>query len=374
MHNRRSLYIVTVLMLAVLALPLSMAAAQEELTETYVSEEYNLSFQYPEDWTVSEDDNVEAVILLSERIGIAFFGPDNMDENLAEFETAEELIIGAADNAGRNLNFDKSEVEEINDRELFIMPYTDRDDREGLFVTVDLSDGRPALITVTSQGTNLRGSDEATALAIIATLDYADAAEPVSRDIVFPDRLEDFDRSPSRAVGELQDAGVLPEDGEVVFEEDTFLVDESTVFTFAQEDEFTNVVMAGMVTFSAGNTDEELCSMYARLTVNEEERRVDTYLRVSFSSDGQLVVVDRFGDGEDEFNAETFTLDLDLEDAHHLMIVAAEENIRIYVDGELIVDDFQVEDVNEGFFGFGMFTERSRSECEVEEFWGYSFD
>lgn len=376
MRKRGITIILFALMLAALAIPLSMAAAQEELTEFFNSEEYNLSFRYPEDWDPVEDTRNDIVVLLSERVNLAFFGPDMLSGSLARYDDAETLIIGATDNAGRNLDFEKSELEEIDGREIFYALFVDSEDREGLFATINFSDGRPGLITVQSQG-RLRRADRATALAIIATVDYAqdNRNEPVSSQALrFPDQLESFDRAPNRAVRELQTLGVLPEDGEIVFDEPKFEFDgrdDNGFFLLGRNDPHTNIVMAAELEFDPRDDEYETCSLFSHIVMEDDV--IVEFVEVGFNNRGEVLAYQRYGDDDDDYELFFADLDVDFDDAHFLLAVVIEDTMQVYFDGELVIEDFRIRE-EEGIYGTGVRLKNRRSSCTVNDYWVYQFD
>ncbi len=376
---------------ALLAALLALAAptfAQEDLDAVYVSEAFDISFRYPSNWGVNEITDNDLVVLVdpSSTVSVAFFGPQTLaDGNLAEYETAEDLVINAMDGASANLEPGKLFEYEIDGRTVYQYTYVDSEGRDGFFMAVDFSSGMPGLVTSLGFGGDIYPFED-TILAIVATFDDAAAAGGEadsgsggkeddagsvtgSGDATGPaETLTDFDRGWRRATTELTDLGVIP-GGALLFEEDYafFTGQGGNISTLGRSVPRVNVVIAAQILFTPSGAGYETCALLAR--TNFDSRGVTTdFLDLGVNSDGEAYAVDRFGSGDDDVTAEFVPLDLDFDVPHHIMAVVFEDTLLLYVDGELVIDGMAL-DTRGGVYGVGLRGQARGAACEATDIW-----
>ena len=63
-------------------------------------------------------------------------------------------------------------------------------------------------------------------------------------------------------------------------------------------------------------------------------------------------------------------MDFDLDDPHHLIMIARGDRLDVYVNGELTIVDYEISEVR-GIFGVAQFSDSTASSCEARNIWVY---
>lgn len=125
---------------------------------------------------------------------------------------------------------------------------------------------------------------------------------------------------------------------------------------------FGDVVIAGMINFQpASEREDENCTFILRADYLES---FDT-LRVGIDSDGNIFYRDTAG------FEDTVEAGLDLDFPHHILLIAADDRLTVFVNGELIFDEVEV-DERGGGYAFGMSGDVSATRCDAEDVWVYA--
>jgi hypothetical protein len=186
-----------------------------------------------------------------------------------------------------------------------------------------------------------------------------------------PDELNDFDSEWEDAVAELEDDGVIPSGGALVYFEDyAFISGQGTIYTtLARKASVENLVIAGELTFEPDGRDFQTCSLAARVEV-KSNGDTSIYTEFGVDTDDELFVYDWFGEGKDDYSSYRVQ-DLDASDVHHYLVLMVDDKMAIYLDGELVANDLAVEPRN-GSFGVLIRGDGTDSRCEVRNTWAYS--
>jgi hypothetical protein len=187
--------------------------------------------------------------------------------------------------------------------------------------------------------------------------------------------LQEFDGRYQEAVAELQALGIVPEGGRLLFVEDyAFFQGRGSWFTpLAQNSPNTNIVMAGEITFNAAATGQVLenCMLSARLVQNSRGN-TSTFAGVMLFNDGWVVATDIIN--EQTNNSQEVDLGLAWTgETHHVLFTMLDDVMNVYIDGELVIADMEVEE-RRGTFGIALRSEDAESRCEGRNIWVYSFD
>lgn len=184
--------------------------------------------------------------------------------------------------------------------------------------------------------------------------------------------LLDFDADWEDAIAELEDEGLIPSDGELVFFEDyAFITGSGGNYTsLASRASVQNVVMAGELTFTPDGREYQTCSLAARV-ISDSNNVSNIFLEFGINTDEELYVFDAFGPGEGE-SAFTNVGSGDPEDIHHYLAIVADDTVTLYIDGELVIEGLEV-DKRSGSFGVLLRGDRRNATCEARNTWAYSF-
>jgi hypothetical protein len=172
------------------------------------------------------------------------------------------------------------------------------------------------------------------------------------------------------AVRELQGAGIIPEGGTLVFEENRVFGNAvgSGFVPLAANARFNDVVIAGTVVFDSNTTEFESCGMLARATGNTN--RLNDFLFVGLGNDNTAFVLDTELP-EDESVAVISPPGLDSTTPQHFLAVVVDDTINVYLNGELAIRNFPVTDRN-GFYALYLFSNSDTvTDCQVNDMWVY---
>jgi hypothetical protein len=180
--------------------------------------------------------------------------------------------------------------------------------------------------------------------------------------------LNDFAGRPADVVAELQNLGLAPEGGRRLFSEPYVFFSGALnrFYPLAAQTNYTNIVMSGEMSFRVGNPDViETCSLMSRVGAGGGS------LTVQLVNEGSVLAVDRGTSGSPV--VEVNELELDLSQPHHLLVVAVDDKVNVFVDGQLVIEDLTVE-IRSGSFGLGLNGRGANALCEGRNVWVYQFD
>ncbi|MEO1644556.1 MAG: hypothetical protein AAFR67_05180, partial [Chloroflexota bacterium] len=183
-----------------------------------------------------------------------------------------------------------------------------------------------------------------------------------------PDEIDDFDGDYEDVLEQLAEDGYINADGgELLFEDNRLNFDDEddddTYINFV-DDEIENVVLAATVEIDPDSDAEdlELCILGAR-------DGDGGFIGVGINNIFLYLIVDQ-NDDVDDPTFETGLHSEDFDDEAHFIIVLLEDEITVYVDGQLVYeeDDFSE---REGIVGFARTT---GTDCQVEDVWVWEID
>jgi hypothetical protein len=350
-------------MLIVLFALASAALAQDALTETYVAPDGSFAFRYPAGWTIEED---EQFVALSDEDGsviVHLYAAEYLSAVAAEGATALDVLEAVQPEFDDLITGDAVEVSfETRDS-----AYAEirSDTQEGAAYVVPFSGGGYGMV----QAFSSPGDFEpflAIVNAIIATFDT-----PAEENTAAVTALTHYRDEWEATISELQTLELIAPGGSLVFHEDSaFFTGRGSFFTpLARNEPFADVVMAADLSFTQGDPAQiESCTLLARIGDNAAGD-AETYVDVGFVTGGNVVVQDRFS-ATAEAASEVAELRLNLEQSHHLLLVLQNDVLDIYVDGELVFDDFLVAD-RSGSYGIALRSAARGARCEGENLWVY---
>lgn len=341
-----------------------------------------------EDWQVEvrrgydiETDSNDVGILSSRDATLELYGPVVLESFGYEgYDDPVELMEDVAD-------VEEYELEELsfsNDVAGNYIVILRRDDLAYIGVTKVFSDGSLGLALISLNVTD----DDDLLLEVLEITDsfnsVSDDAPPTrdggtkgstttpNRPTTSVDTLRDFDADWEDAVAELEDEGLIPADGELVFFEDyAFISGAGGNYTsLASRASVQNVVMAGELTFTPDGDEYQTCSLAARV-VSGSDNVANIFLEFGLNTDEELYIFDAFGPGEDE-SLFTAVGSADPEDVLHYLAIIADDQISLYIDGELAIEGLEV-DERAGSFGVLLRGDGRDATCETRNTWAYRF-
>lgn len=343
------------------------SAQDEEFDDVYINESQTFEVLLNDSWEIVEDeDDFVTMIHSSDSISIRFFDPSlvGLDTDGAEdvFEATEIIAdIFEADAAPKEYPLgERSAARVVLDSEV----------GELMLVVIEFDSGAYGIMLV-----NAFDLEDPLIEAISVT--YNDVASNagtaklnLGQSKKYPNQLEDFDGAWQDAIRELQDAGVIASGGSIVFNEDyAFFSGQGDFFTpLARNSPYTDIIMAGELTFTAsGSSDLEQCVLTSRITIRGSS--ATQYLDVGVTNSGNLVVFDAYGSGNPP-NVAFRSLGADLDETIHILYLAIDDTVTVYVNGELFIEDEEV-DERSGSYGIALLGQAAGARCEGRNIWVY---
>ena len=239
------------------------------------------------------------------------------------------------------------------------------------------TDSTPPLAPVFQTGTAAAGNRPTptlpsfllTATAISAEIDTI--TNPNSIDIA---ELANFDADYELVIAELQENGVIPLGGNIIYETNYAFFDGTGGFytPLAEYRPHTNYIMSGELQFKASEDpkDIEYCGFITR--VQTEGFYATAYMITGFDGEGSPLLLDRTGSSAT--SVVDFTFDTyDLEEAHYYTIIVQDNSVLIFIDGELAIENDELEP-RQGSYGIAIDSDGYGARCAVNNVWIYELD
>jgi hypothetical protein len=355
--------IAVALLLAVLIVP--SALAQEDLDEVFVADDGTFMFYYPSTWDLEIDDEAGAVIVYNADMALFIYGPATVESWDWDMSDPVEIMQALADQWAED-GLDVSNVQEMElaGRAAAYVNY-DNGGTPGLMAFVVFSDGSLGAIDVIGNDGEKDIADRDTVLAIAETFDVPSGG--VSGGV----SLSSYDEDYQDVIAELRDLDLIGSGGTLLFEEDyAWFEGQGSFYTpLARNSPARNFVMSGELTYRpSGSTNNEECTLGMRVvwsgsTTNE-------YTDVGYSNQGFIYYLDITGGSEDFSDGIEVDEDV-LTDPHIFTIIAIDDELTVFVDGELILDGGEIES-RSGTWGIGLNGAGAGAKCEGRNIWVYT--
>jgi hypothetical protein len=362
----------------VLLFTIAPTSAQSDLDETYVAEDSTFQISYPSDWDINDDDEPAYIILSGienrERISVTVFST----ETVALFSIGESAAVDVAANVAEVFDFVQDDAEEfdIEGRDVGLAS-VDLDGQTGAAFIIEMRNGDYGMVIVLGDDEALEDNVDfiVSMVASYNTPTGTGKGQPDlgGNDSDVAESLSNHDGDWEDAIAELQDLGLIGTGGSLVFEEDSaFFTGQGFFFTpLGRRAPFADIVMAGQIEFTSGSASEyEECSLLARV-VDEGQSQVGTYLQVGVDNSQDVFYYDTISSDEDSTVYEPFRANLDLDEAHHFLFILVDESLTVYIDGELLVENAEINDERAGTYGIALMGSSRDSRCEGTNLWVY---
>jgi hypothetical protein len=344
------------LCLVLLSLP---AFAQDNTAEWG---DFGLAVDFSDDWEVDDSGEDAPLVLFSDDLAIYFWAPFEGDDPEAELEAIAEDT--------ENDVYEFSDVDndiEIMGEEAFRI-YFESEDVSGFIVYFQVDDLLFSLNAVVGDD-SLSSSDEEALLEVVTTIHSSGGGGGGGGGDTI-ETAQDEDASGEDIVAELVDLGLVSEDGDFLFEEDE-VIDASDL---PESYEGGNIAMGAWISWEAVDDDEDyrFCTLIAQSSASDLSEEEGTALLLGIGSDN-LVLVAEF-DLEDFENSiiETFEADTDVEDNNHFLAIVSDDELNMYVNGELVVEGWELDlTAGDDELGAGFFSDLG---CTMSNVWAYSFE
>lgn len=370
-----------------LTLTASRVFAQLDLDETYTASDSSFEFKYPSDWEVNDDGFEDSgFIFLNGEIGrnniaMGFAGPEivgTWTDNANSFDEVLESLTEI-------FNFNDETDLEIDNRTA-IAAIFELQDARGLAITIEMEDGDFGIVLIVTTPANAMDRVAEEILQIVATYDSVsnnggrnnsgigsilgsrDGDEEDESETVTS--LSAYDSENWRdTIAELEDEGLIGSGGILIFNENRAFFDGvGSWFTpLARRTSRRDIVMAAEIEFDSGSREFETCGLMARILSEPNQTSVTTFLEVGIENNGSVYWFDSAGNDIDSGLAH---LNLDLDETHHLLFLALNDSLTIYVNGELTFDNIRIQ-ARSGSFGISLIGRDANSRCIGRNIWAY---
>lgn len=386
--------------------------AQPSLEETYVADSGSYQFSYPSDWdlNVNEENGLVSVYgeLDGDTITVIFLDPDgfaSLTRNASDTEEAADLIT--SESSLTDIFAGEPQVIPLTDERDAAIVEVDLNDSAGIAFIVPIADSWGGMIVFADNstdtiidnasfffdmagsfdevaeesssngglggllgGSNNDNTEEQDSNGGLGGLLGSSSSSDQTAETDTVTSLDNVDGDYRDAIAELQDVGLIGSGGTLVFQESRAFFDSEGYFfqPLASRSPRTDIVMSATLDFStSGSVDAETCTLMARIE-DSGNSTVTTYLQVGFDSDGGIYYYDA-REGEDgDFGY--IEAGLDLDEPHHLLFIAADDTVTVFVDGRLAFDAQPVQE-RRGFYGLALRGRGADARCEGTNIWVY---
>lgn len=370
MNQRLRLWTRTLGIMGLIAL-FSIAVAQDNWT-TFVTQDGEFRFQYPAGWRVSED----VTIGLSGRdANLVIFSPNTLDRARILDDRLEDVTDNIIEFSAANFTYQEDEIEEVeleSGREALRVEIDGviAEGNEGLefeagfLLVTEVEDTFAAILSVSFRTVNDRELSE-----IVYTLadsfevgefdQPSEGGEKGDSDTPNPNvgdlpTLRDYGKTRQNTadweavIAELQNFDLIPSDGELLYTEELI----NTAFNGeysednAVESSSADVVMGAVMSFRPPD-EENVCGFIAR-SAFDRRGRVEAALFVGVNAENE-VIVSETGPDLDDPNMIAVESPVDFYSPNHLMFIAYDQTVSVWVNGAPLIADFELIQENADF-------------------------
>jgi len=343
-----------------------VGTAQEEFDQIFINEGQTFEVLYNDDWEVLREDEL-GVSFIGNNVVVFFADPSRMG---LELDDVDDILEAAEVYREQIPNSSDPKLIDGTDREAARGTVEDPEAGFDLYFVIEFEDGDYGLALLSGDVSDLIDAE-----ALILTYNSVGANEESARLNLdesknYPNQLENHAETWQEAIEELQDEGVIGIGGSLVFNEDyAFFSGQGNFFTpLARNSPHTNIIMAGEISFTAGSTTElEQCVLTSRIVMNNRNQATQ-FLDVGLTNNGNLAIID-FGEGDDP-NFDFRRVSADLDEGIHILYIAIEDRVTVYVNGELFIEDTEVYE-RSGTYGIALNGSGAGARCEGRNIWVY---
>ena len=180
--------------------------------------------------------------------------------------------------------------------------------------------------------------------------------------------LTNYDARYRDVITELRDFELIGSGGDLVFTEDyAWFEGQGSFYTpLAKNKPVTNFVMSAELTYTPSPVDDfESCTLGMRVVWTGSS--ATSYVDVGYANEGYIFYLD-WQQNKDAVYGTAEGPDID--EPHVFTIIALEDEITVFVDGELLIDKATIDD-REGTWGVGLTGKAPGAKCEARDIWVY---
>lgn len=334
----------------------------------------NLTLTHSSEWFVGEDttQNTVYAFLGEPAVSLTIYPPENLiaQQYRMTGEDPTEFLARYRSNFG----IEMSDIEPVPDDDFSAARrYVNLEDG-GIFVALQVQGGAYAIAEGFMFDGELTPAAETAIYDLLKTVDYAGAvvaqAEPEATEAPLQS-LTQFAANPREAIAELEQQGVIPFGGRLLFQESYLFYrgGGDHLLLMSSLTTSTNLVLAGELTYTPGNLDEdEYCGLSVRRTLEARQRG---YLNFGLNSQGLAFYDDEQLSPDVANRTGSYRLETPLSDPHHFLIIVVDERMTLYLDGQPIFVEVEIEK-RPGVYALVQRGAAQTSRCEGRNMWVYT--
>lgn len=333
-----------------------------ELTDTFVSADAGIQFNLPEEFDVQLDEDTQIVTVTGvDELELQIYSPTTLESlgfaSDLEYEELAQQFLADYDEIG------SLRLQVVEERELWSVTYGED---KNMIIIVPLGDTYAIVQAVTwTRSLHLFNT-----LNIAGTLELegAETTEAETPTLTNPEgNWRDV-------IAQLEEAELIGTDGSIVFVEDrAFFTGQGRWFTpLAVNSPQTNFVMAATLSYTPSELYSfgriENCSLLSRVVVDSSSSTTH-FLQVGIDN-YEALFYRSLDDSVEAYYEEFEELDLENDMTYHILFIAQDEAMTLFLDGEMVAQDLPVE-YGIGTFGIALDGIGDTAECVGENIWVY---
>ncbi|MBI5958332.1 MAG: hypothetical protein HY866_06350, partial [Chloroflexi bacterium] len=184
-------------------------------------------------------------------------------------------------------------------------------------------------------------------------------------------QLTRYQSSPEEAFGELKVLGFIPQGGNMVFQQDSMAFAGEGFWStpLAEDQPYTNVVMAGELRFTPGATsDTETCTLLARVEGGGFGADY-AYFELGFNNTGKLYAMDLAPGTLPAANF--YAENVDLSQPHHVLFILNDNTLTLFFDGQIVANREPIQDGHPGSYAASLNAKTASTACQINNLWVY---
>lgn len=340
----------------------------------FTTSDGTLTLTHSSEWFVGEDTTANTVyaFLGEPAVSLTIYPPENLIAQQYRMTGEEPAAFLARYRS--NFGIEMSDIEAVPDEDFnAARRYVNLEDG-GVFVAVQVAGGAYAIAEGFMFDGELTPAAETAIYDLLKTLEYsgavvAQAAPEPTESAAKP--LAEYAASPRQAIAELEQQGVIPFGGRLLFQESYLFYrgGGDHLLLMSSLTTSTNLVMAGELTYTPGNLDEdEFCGLSVRRTLEARQRG---YLNFGLNSQGLVFYEDEQLSANEPNRVGTYRLETPLSNPYHFLVVLIDERMTLYLDGQPIFVDVEVEK-RPGVYALVQLGASQTARCDGRNMWVYT--
>ncbi len=347
----------------------SPIAAQNVLTETFVSRDQAYKFDYAAGWQIEEQSNYILLTGQTDAVpnfGFFFFSPTLIRRSVGT-NAAPDVLLNRL-RPTFSFIIEDARLTTINGRQAAAAAADIGNDTIGFAFLIEMTDGGYGLALA------LAARDIVTQLPPLAVLVIDTYDTPTYADIVRANmpvtpvpniQLENYAADSQRIIAELELLGIITPGSELSYQTEVLEVNgRGTGFNRPEPNRiWQDTLMMGELFFAptvAAEAGLESCGMLARVAPDLRQ-----YLEIGLDNTGKLYYFDTSGASLTDIFSDDIAQVTDFTEPVYIILIVRDERLTVFLNGIPLANNVRVQR-RTGSFGIVMRAETATTECEIQ--------